>query len=107
MSLYPEELAGLHLAIETLKRSSLAVEADDLLNLRELTRTCRTGYEVANHVEAAAFPAPGRCSLRDFLVSSGAIRERPCALLFCRRGFLLPRSLRGRRWQRGSRWRSS
>jgi len=35
MSLYPEELAALDLAIETLKRSSLAVEADDLLNLRE------------------------------------------------------------------------
>ena len=35
MSLFPEELAALDLAIETLKRSSLAVEADDLLNLRE------------------------------------------------------------------------
>jgi len=35
MSLYPEELAALDLAIETLKRSSLSVEADDLLNLRE------------------------------------------------------------------------
>jgi len=35
MTLFPEELAALDLAIETLKRSSLAVEADDLLNLRE------------------------------------------------------------------------
>ena len=35
MSLSPEELAALDIAIETLKRTSLAVEADDLLNLRE------------------------------------------------------------------------
>ena len=35
MSLSPEELAALDIAIETLKRSGLAVEADDLLNLRE------------------------------------------------------------------------
>jgi predicted DNA-binding transcriptional regulator YafY len=35
MSLCPEELAALDLAIETLRRSGLAVEADDLLTLRE------------------------------------------------------------------------
>ena len=35
MSLSPEELAALDIAIETLKRSGLAVEADDLLSLRE------------------------------------------------------------------------
>ena len=35
MSLSPEELAALDIAVETLKRSGLAVEADDLLNLRE------------------------------------------------------------------------
>jgi predicted DNA-binding transcriptional regulator YafY len=35
MSLSPEELAALDIAIESLKRSSLAVEADDLLHLRE------------------------------------------------------------------------
>ena len=35
MSLFPEELAALDLAIETLKSSGLAVEADDLLKLRE------------------------------------------------------------------------
>ena len=35
MSLSPEELAALDIAIETMKRSSLAVEADDLLSLRE------------------------------------------------------------------------
>ena len=35
MSLSPEELAALDIAIETMKRSGLAVEADDLLNLRE------------------------------------------------------------------------
>jgi predicted DNA-binding transcriptional regulator YafY len=35
MSLAPEELAALDIAIETLKRSGLTVEADDLLNLRE------------------------------------------------------------------------
>jgi predicted DNA-binding transcriptional regulator YafY len=35
MSLSPEELAALDIAIETLNRSSLAVEADDLLSLRE------------------------------------------------------------------------
>ena len=35
MSLSPEELAALDIATETLKRSGLAVEADDLLNLRE------------------------------------------------------------------------
>jgi len=34
MSLYPEELAALDLAIESLKRSSLTVEAEHLLNLR-------------------------------------------------------------------------
>ena len=35
MSLLPEELAAFDLAIETLKRSGLAVEAEHLLNLRE------------------------------------------------------------------------
>ena len=35
MSLSPEELAALDIAIETLKRSGLAIEADDLLSLRE------------------------------------------------------------------------
>ncbi len=35
MSLYPEELAALDLAMESLKRSSLTVEAEHLLNLRE------------------------------------------------------------------------
>jgi len=35
MSLYPEELAALDLAIESLKRSSLTVEAEHLLKLRE------------------------------------------------------------------------
>jgi predicted DNA-binding transcriptional regulator YafY len=35
MSLSPEELAALDIAIETLKRSGLTVEADDLLSLRE------------------------------------------------------------------------
>ena len=35
MSLSPEELAALDIAIETLKRSGLAVQADDLLKLRE------------------------------------------------------------------------
>ena len=35
MTLSAEELAALDLAVETLKRSGLAVEADDLLGLRE------------------------------------------------------------------------
>lgn len=35
MSLSPEELAALDIAIEALKRSGLGVEADELLNLRE------------------------------------------------------------------------
>lgn len=35
MSLFPEELAALDLAIETLKRSGVTVEAEHLLNLRE------------------------------------------------------------------------
>ena len=35
MSLYPEELAAFDLAMETLKRSNLTVEAESLLNLRE------------------------------------------------------------------------
>jgi len=35
MTMSPEELAALDLAVETLKRSGLAVEADELLGLRE------------------------------------------------------------------------
>ncbi len=35
MSLFPEELAALDLAMESLKRSSLTVEAEHLLKLRE------------------------------------------------------------------------
>src|SRR5262245_20836959 len=35
MSLSPEELAALDIAVETLKRSGLSIEADDLLGLRE------------------------------------------------------------------------
>lgn len=35
MSLSPEELAALDIAVETLKRSGLAVEAEELLDLRE------------------------------------------------------------------------
>ena len=35
MSLFPEELAALDLAIETLKRSGVTVEAEHLQNLRE------------------------------------------------------------------------